>query len=223
MGALDAVPPESVRSAVFGFAPGVALLMDSTPVSTSVLHVAFADAGSGPSPTVCQIPPLNPLVEASLSQAEAPASQACLVAPEPTVVGSSAQVHKIGIVVDGSSMGAVSLSNSKLASNPAIQEAFSLPWEEDFPTSSWGEVSGSEVADSIEAPVLEVSLANTVRSPPQAPSLIRWGFFSPRSVSPSPSGVKEASLSSKRKDPPPKNSLIRRGEFWFFLFAGEVV
>jgi hypothetical protein len=113
--------------------------------------------------------------------------------------------------MDGSSMGAVSLSNSTLASNSAIQEAFSLPWEEDFLTSSKEKVSGSGVADSVEVPVSEVSPAKIVCCPHQVPSLIRRGFFGPRTVSPSPSWVKEASLSSKGKDPPPENGLIRLG------------
>ena len=111
-------------------------------------------------------------------------------------------MHKIRIAVDGSSMGAVLLSDSKLASNPAIQESFSLPWEE---------VSGSGVVDFVKALMLEISLAKTVCSPPQALSLICRGFFGPRIVSPSPSGVMEASLSSKGKDPPSENGLICRG------------
>jgi hypothetical protein len=86
----------------------------------------------------------------------------------------------------------------------------SLPWEEDFPASPWEEVSGSGVAVTVEALVSEASLAKAVCSPSHALSLIRRGFFGPRAVSPSPSGV-EASLSSKGKDPLPENGLLRRG------------
>jgi hypothetical protein len=67
LGELDVVPLELVRYALFGSALGVALLTDSTPVSTSVLHAAFANARSRPSSTIRQIPPVSPLVEVSLS------------------------------------------------------------------------------------------------------------------------------------------------------------
>jgi hypothetical protein len=142
LGASDAVPPEPVRSTVYGSASGVALLTDSEPVSTSALYAAFANAGSRPSSAVRQIPPMSLLME-NLSQAEAPPSQACLDVLEPSDIGSLIQVHKIGTAVDGSSLRAVLLSDSKLVSSPAIREPFSLPWEEDFLASPWEEVSGS--------------------------------------------------------------------------------
>jgi hypothetical protein len=126
-----------------------------------------------------------------------PVSQARLV-PKPSDVGSPVQEHKIGTDVDGSSLGAVVLP--KLDCSPAIREAFSLPWEEDLPTSPWEEVSGSRVAATVEALVSEASLAKAVRSSSQAMSLIQRGFFGSRTVSPSSLGVKEASLSSKGKD-----------------------
>jgi hypothetical protein len=53
----------------------------------------------------------------------------------------------------------------KLVSSPAIREAFSLPWGEDFPASPWEEVSRSGVAVIVEATVSEASLAKAVRSP----------------------------------------------------------
>jgi hypothetical protein len=56
------------------------------------------------------------------------------------------------------------------------------------------------VAAIVVMPVSEASLAKVVRSSSQALSLIRRGFFGPRPVSSSSSGVKEASLSSKGKD-----------------------
>jgi hypothetical protein len=62
--------------------------------------------------------------------------------------------------------------------------------------------------------VSEASLAKAVRSPSQAPSLIRWGIFGTRAVSPSPSRVKEASLSSKGKDPLPENGMLHQGFLW---------
>jgi hypothetical protein len=96
--------------------------------------------------------------------------------PEPSDFGSLVQAHKIRYAVDGSSLEAVSLSESKLVSSLAIREAFSLPWEEDFPASPW-EVSRSGVVVTIEEPMSEVSLAKAVCSPSQAPSLIRWGFL----------------------------------------------
>jgi hypothetical protein len=72
-------------------------------------------------------------------------------------VGSPVQAHKIKTAVDGSSLGAVSLSDSKLVSSPAIREAFSLPWEEDFPASPWEEVSRSGVAVIVEAKMSEAA------------------------------------------------------------------
>jgi hypothetical protein len=153
-----------------------------------------------------------------LENLDAPASQACLdvpvsqarLVPEPLDVGSLVQAHKIGTDVDGSSLGAIVLS--KLDCSPAIQKAFSLPWEEDLLTSPWEEVSGSGVAATVKASVLEASLAKAVRSSSQALSLIQWGFFGLRTVSPSSLGVKEVSLSSKGKDPLQENDLLRR---WF--------
>jgi hypothetical protein len=160
LGAPEDVPSESARSAGFGSAPGIVLSMDSAPVSSSVHHAAFADAGSGSSPDVRQFPPVSPLMEAALSQADAPISQTCLVTPEPAVVESSALVHNCGFAVDGSSMGDVSLSDSKMVSNPAILEALSIPREDDFPVYLREEMSGSGVEVSVEAPV-EISPAIT--------------------------------------------------------------
>ena len=55
-------------------------------------------------------------------------------------------------------LGAVKLSDSRLASNPAILEALSLHWEDDAPVSpcirDW-EAAGSRVVDTVIAPVLE--------------------------------------------------------------------
>jgi hypothetical protein len=72
---------------------------------------------------------------ASQARLDVPVSQARLV-PEPLDVGSLVQAHKIGTDVDGSSLGAIVLS--KLDCSPAIQKAFSLPWEEDLLTSPVG-------------------------------------------------------------------------------------
>jgi hypothetical protein len=166
LGVFDAVPPEPVRSAVYGSASRLALLTDSKPMSTSALHVAFADVGSGPLLVVRQIPPVSLLMEI-LSQSEVPASQVCLDVLEPSDIGSPVQEHKIRTAIDGSSLGAVLLSDSKLVSSFSIQEAFSLPWEEVFLVSPWEEVSGSGVAVAIEPLVSEASLAKAVRSPSQ--------------------------------------------------------
>jgi hypothetical protein len=209
LGASDAMPPKPVRFAIYGSTPRVALLTDSELVRTFALRAAFADARSRPSSAVRQIPPMSLLME-NLSHVEAPASQARLDVPEPLDVGSPFQAHKIKTAVDGSSLGAVSLSDSKLVSSLAIREAFFLPWEEDFLASPWEEVSRFGVAVIVEATMSEASLAKAVRSPSQAPSLaspakavrspsqapslIRRGFFGPRAVSPSPSRVMEASF-----------------------------
>jgi hypothetical protein len=111
LGAFDAVPPKLVRSAVYGSTSGVALLMDSKPVSTSALHAAFTDARSRPSSAVQQIPPMSLLMK-NLSQVEAPASQARLDVPEPPNIGSPVHAYKIEIAINGSSLGAVLLSDS---------------------------------------------------------------------------------------------------------------
>ena len=63
LGVSDDVPLEPVWSSVYESAPGVALLMDSELVSASALHVAFADAGSGPLSAVRQIPLVSLLME----------------------------------------------------------------------------------------------------------------------------------------------------------------
>jgi hypothetical protein len=146
LGAPEDVPSESERSAGVGSAPGIVLLMDSAPVNSSVPHTAFADAGSGSSPVVRQSPPVIPLMKVALSQAEAHISQNRLVAPESAVVEPSALVHNCGFVVDGSSMGVVSLSDCKMVSNPTILEALSM--------------SGSGVEVSVEA-LVEISPAIT--------------------------------------------------------------
>ena len=108
--------------------------------------------------------------EAAPSQVEAPAPQARLDVPEPSDAGLPVQVHQIGDVVDGSVQGTV--SKSKLVSNPASQEVFLFPWEEDLPASPWEEASGSGVADTVEASVLEVIPAKASCAPSKAPSLI---------------------------------------------------
>jgi hypothetical protein len=87
---------------------------------------------------------------------------------------------------------------------PGFRETFSLPWEEDL-------LSGSGAVVIVEASASKASLANDVRSSSQAPSLIHRGSFGLRTVSSSPSGVKEVSLSYKGKDPLPKNGLLRQG------------
>jgi hypothetical protein len=77
-------------------------------------------------------------------------------------------------------LGATLLSNSRLASNPAILEAYSLPWEDDLlvsPGSNDGEASDSRVADSVDLSGSEVTLAKVVRGSPPAKSFIRQGFW----------------------------------------------
>ena len=59
LGASDAVPPEPVRSAIYGSTLGIALLTDSEPLSTSALLAAFADVGSRPLLAVRQIPSVS--------------------------------------------------------------------------------------------------------------------------------------------------------------------
>jgi hypothetical protein len=132
-------------------------------------------------------------VSASQARLDVPVSQVRLV-PKPSDVGSPVQAYKIGTDADGSSLGAAAVSKLDCS------HAFSLPWEEDLPTSPWEEVSGSGVVATVVALVSEASLAKVVRSSSQAPSLIRRGFFGLRPVSSSSSGAKEASLSSKGKD-----------------------
>jgi hypothetical protein len=104
-----------------------------------------------------------------------------------------------------------------MVSNPATLEAFSIPREDDFPTNSREEMSRSGVEVSVEALVSEVSLAKTARSPPKAPSLIRRGFFGPRTVSPSPLLVIEANL-----EPPSRSPSGQNAEFWLASSTGLV-
>jgi hypothetical protein len=80
--------------------------------------------------------PENLDVPTSQARLDVPVSQARLV-PEPSDVGSPIQAYKIGTDVDGSSLGAATVSKLDCSS------AFSLPWEEDLPTSPWEEVLGS--------------------------------------------------------------------------------
>jgi hypothetical protein len=102
--ASDAMPPELVRSAIYVSTSGGALLTNSELVSTSIPLVAFTDAGSGPSSTVRQTPPVSLLME-NLSSPKAPASQARLDVLEPSDFGSPVQAHKIRSAIDGSSLG----------------------------------------------------------------------------------------------------------------------
>jgi hypothetical protein len=62
------------------------------------------------------------------------------------------------------------LSNSRLISNPVILEAFSLPGEDDSPANPYNrdlEASGFGVADTVNAPVSEDTLAKAKRGPSQ--------------------------------------------------------
>jgi hypothetical protein len=80
-------------------------------------------------------------------------------------------------------MGTSLLSDPSLASNPAILEAFSIPGEDEVvasPGSSDWEDSDSGVADSVDLPASEVSLAAQNSFP--AKSLIRRGFLGPRAT-----------------------------------------
>jgi hypothetical protein len=106
------------------------------------------------------------------------------------------------------------LSDSRLASNLVIPEAYSLPWEDDLsasPSSSDWEASDSGVVDFVDLPMLKVTLAKVVRGSPQAKSawnsspaksLIRWGFLGLR-VAP-PMVLDDVLLT-------PATALIRRG------------
>jgi hypothetical protein len=91
-------------------------------------------------------------------------------------------------------LGAAKLSDPRLASDPVILEAFTLPWEDDSPDSE-GEDSDSGVADPDIEPVSEVCSAKDVRDPPQdktarnpspALGLIKRGFLGPRAAHPAP-------------------------------------
>jgi hypothetical protein len=97
-------------------------------------------------------------------------------------------------------LGATLLSDPRLASDPVILEAFSLPWEDDLeasPGSSDWEESESGVADSVNLPVPDVSLAKVVRGSSPAKSLIRRGFLGPRAA-PTPTVSDDAALLSAR-------------------------
>jgi hypothetical protein len=63
-------------------------------------------------------------------------------------------------------LGAAKLSDPRLASDPIILEAFTLPWEDDSPDSE-GEDSDSGVVDPDIELVSEVCSAKDVRDPPQ--------------------------------------------------------
>jgi hypothetical protein len=91
-------------------------------------------------------------------------------------------------------LGATLLSDSRLASNLVILEAYSLSWEYDLSASlgnrDW-EASDFGVADSIDLPVSEVTLAKVVCGSTQAKfawnsspakSLIIRGFLGPRAA-----------------------------------------
>jgi hypothetical protein len=91
-------------------------------------------------------------------------------------------------------LGAAKLSDPRLASDPIILEAFTLPWEDDSPDSE-GEDSDSGVADPDIELVSEVCSAKDVRDPPQdktaripspALGLIKRGFLGPRAAHPAP-------------------------------------
>jgi hypothetical protein len=106
-------------------------------------------------------------------------------------------------------LGAAKLSDPRLASDPIILEAFTLPWEDDSPDSE-GEDSDFGVADPDIELILEVDFgvadpdielisevcsAKDVRDPPQdktaripspALGLIKRGFLGPRAAHPAP-------------------------------------
>jgi hypothetical protein len=97
-------------------------------------------------------------------------------------------------------LGATLLSDPRLASDPVILEAFSLPWEDDLaasPGSSDWEESESGVADSVNLPVPDVSLAKVVCGSSPAKSLIKQGFLGPRAV-PTPTVSDDAALHSAK-------------------------
>jgi hypothetical protein len=91
-------------------------------------------------------------------------------------------------------LGAAKLSDPRLASNPAILDAFLLPWEDDT-SDSEGEASDPRGVATVIEPVLEDLLAKDARVLPQTKSalnpspalgLIKWGFLGPRAARSAP-------------------------------------
>jgi hypothetical protein len=106
-------------------------------------------------------------------------------------------------------LGSAKLSDPRLASNPAILEAFRLPWEDDTPNSK-GEASDSGGVDSVIEPVSEDLLAKDARVLPQTKSalnpspalgLIKRGFLGPRAA-PSAPGKAVEKPARACSDPP---------------------
>ena len=130
----------------------------------------------------------------------------------------------IGTAVDGSSLEAILLSESKPMSNSVLAASF-VPCAVDFPASPLcrdREDSFSGPADSVFSPVTKETLVKADRIPSLAKGLIRRGFFSPRAVPPSSLVVMEASMSSQGKEevpvkadkiPVPEKGLIHQGCF----------